>query len=255
MKIQFIIGTHPNESFSTVVAQHAARELRKHGIEVVLTPYPLSKTQLGNIFRKGKLLNKANDMQYFTERTIINLLRSQNADLIFNFHSTGDNEEWKINRGKPAEIDYDIRPAESATSLLRIRGLETPEKPNLLHKPNEFLVEVRAAVRPFPKKVAERRIRAIWGDPRLQDKNTNQHLIEGTSIEKTATELGLHARTLGLAIAKSIRTEIPKLKPYDIIRAGVPHRAITAAQWEARNKRRAHLLRMMKKRQMPKRAP
>lgn len=264
MKIQFIVGTHPSESYSTRVAEHAAEELRKQGFDVVVSHHPLHKTALGTLLKKEEFIRENKNNQYHYERrTIHKLVERQKADLVFNFHST-PSEAWEesiYSEGKRhGPYDFLIDPPQkiNAGYLREIKFDHTVSRRDLhdrtiLYKKNEYLVEVRAFFRDLPTAVIHRLAKAVEANTHSSKRVSIDYLTEGTSLEKTATILGLDPKIIGRAIAKTIQKEIIPKRPTKRIYRRVARRYITKKQWEARNKRRVRMLDLIKKREAAKR--
>jgi len=244
VKVQFIVGTHLNETFSIIVARHVARELTKQGVQVVITKHPLRGTQIGSILQKGRLLHKQGEKEYIIERKIIRkMMEKEKADYVINFHVTPIQDYW---HSKQAYFDgnqelYDFE-------LLHNKELNNSgQRAELKYNPNEFLVEIRAQTRPFPRKVDERIQALIKQHPDQAWQLKVGYLSGGTSLEETATKLGLDPRIIGKEIAKAIKENVITNRDFTEIKRRVKRISITRAQWEAKNKRRAHLLQIIRK--------
>jgi len=252
VKILFIIGTHPTESYSTLVALHTARALRKTGVEVVIAKHPFEKTRLGHIFKNKHTKVVDPREQFEKERTTIrSIIAKENPLFTFNFHCTPSNhliwitnEEQLSGGGKHSTINFD-----NPTDFI----IEYKLGKN--YSPNEFLVEIRAAYRKFPSR-AETQINKSFNPSLLQSPaeifdRYSSYLTIGTSAEESATNLGLDPRRIGNTIAKQISSNILTRKdfrePFKI--SGITKRnQLSRLQWRAKNKRRRQLLtRLMKK--------
>jgi len=238
VRIQLIVGTHPNESFSTVVARYVEQTLKRYGAEVITSVHPLGETALGKAFN-GTLHEMPRLEQHdFEKKTITTLIEKEKPDFIFKFHCAPQQEYWHS-----SATDYENKPILNDFEIFANPGL-----PRNTEK-KEFGIEVRAQARPFPKR-ALRRIRKKNTLAALKNHKQNAYLKRGTSLEETVTKLGLNPQIMGRIIAKTILEEVipGKRAPFYTIMKRIPRVIVTKAQWEAANKRRARIRTAVQKR-------
>lgn len=235
MKIQFIVGTHPNESYSTRVAGHAARELEKQGVEVVISKFPLGETSLGSVLQRGVRITADSRLALQNQIDIMKaraLTREEKPDLVFNFHCTmNPHSHWESGNFRDAEGKRDVFDFE----IIHKQGMKNYPKIQI------YTVEIRAQPRMFASKLLKH-LDAIGAPIDVIQ------LSLSSSLEDTETKLGLSPRIMGREIAKTILSENLQYPQNTRIMRRIPRKIITPAQWEARIKRRAHLIDAMKKR-------
>ena len=253
MKIQFITGVHPNESFAERVAKDAAKFLTKMGITVVITRYPLKQTHLGQILQREKfLVNGANNARLYEliHKAERSLIKQEKADFVFNFHTTPTGGHWiarSAGDGKSkSHLDFEI--------INREHDRNNYHNSPLPFQSNEFIVEVRAAYRKVPAAVMQRAHKALEKELTKYRKfkyepEHDVYVAAGTSLELTATNLGLDPRRLGKEIAKTIAKQVVSspLSERGWVRRRIPCSPITAEQWKKRNERKVRLLDRLKK--------
>ena len=235
MKIQFIVGTHPNESYSTKVAEHAARELRKKGIEVIIDKIPFSKTGLGGVLQRGTRI-KTDSQFVFRNRLDLTiaraLIRKEKPDVIFNFHCTmNPHSHWEsggfiTSEGKRDVFDFGIVSKGGVINNPKIQSyvIEIRTQPRMFN--SKFLIHLDAIGAPID----------------------SSHFSLSSSLQDTETKLGLNPRIMGREIAKAIINEKLQNRHDEIIMRRIPRRIITPERWEKRNKRRVKLIEALKKR-------
>jgi len=149
-RVLFIVNQHPNEAFSTAVARETAKLLRAEGHTVVFAKVNFGETTFGKALagKVGKRSLRAEES--LLDKKAIGLAKSFSSPFVYNFHCTpSDSEYWheEKRRGKNFYAEERI---------------------------GSWLVEVKAAYRPFPERLRKR----IEANPAIQK---NRGFYQGSS--------------------------------------------------------------------------